>query len=60
MNLTGEGVRVKAGCRNFTLGEAWQHWTTTRGGTPLGDETLAIVDCLVALAKARDYDLGEG
>jgi uncharacterized protein YjbI with pentapeptide repeats len=54
-NLTGEGVRVKAGCRNFTAPEAIEHWTRTRGGTPLSDESLAIVDHLLALAKIRGY-----
>ena len=48
-----EGVRVKAGCRNFSLAEAREHWGKTRQGTPLGDETFAILDCLEAMAKAR-------
>jgi uncharacterized protein YjbI with pentapeptide repeats len=56
-NLTGEGVRVKAGCRNFTIKEAKAHWTKTRKNTPLGNETFAILDCLVALAKARGYKI---
>ena len=56
-NLKGEGVRVKAGCRNFTLAEARKHWKEARKGTPLGDETFAILDCLEKLAKAREYDL---
>ena len=38
--------RVSAGCRYFTLEEARDHWTNTRGGTRLGDETLAILDFL--------------
>jgi hypothetical protein len=54
-SLTGEGVRVKAGCRNYTLEEARRHWEETRGGTPLGEETFAIIDCMVALAKIRGY-----
>ena len=44
---------VKAGCRYFTLSEARTHWQETRGGTPLGIETSAIIDCMVAMAKAR-------
>jgi Pentapeptide repeats (8 copies) len=44
---------VKAGCRYFTIPEARLHWQTTRGGTPLGVETFAILDCLEALAAAR-------
>ena len=39
-----EGFYVKAGCRWFTLNEARQHWTATRAGTPLGDESLDILD----------------
>jgi hypothetical protein len=35
--------RVLAGCRWFTLPEAWAHWTATRDGTPLGDETDDIL-----------------
>jgi hypothetical protein len=56
-NYKDEGVRVKAGCRNFTLAEAHKHWKATRNGTPLGDETLSILDCLEAMAKARGLDL---
>ena len=44
---------VKAGCRYFTLSEARTHWQETRGGTPLGVETFTIIDCMVAMAKAR-------
>ena len=58
-SLTGEGVRVKAGCRNFTLAEAREHWTATRKDTPLGNETFAILDNLEALAKIRGYDLSK-
>ena len=52
--LTGDSSpMVKAGCRLFTLPDAWKHWNATRGGTPLGDETIAIIDNMVALAKIR-------
>jgi len=40
---TNAGWRVKAGCRLFTLDEAWEHWERTRGGTPLGDESQDIL-----------------
>ncbi len=56
-NLTGEGVRVKAGCRNFTLKEAADHWNSTRANTQLGTETTHILNNLVALAQARGYKL---
>ena len=52
-NLKDEGVRVKAGCRNFTLVEAREHWAATRKDTPLGNETFAILDNLEALARIR-------
>ena len=37
---------VVAGCRNFPMKEARAHWKATRGGTPVGDETFAILDYL--------------
>ncbi len=58
-NLKDEGVRLIAGCRNFTLLEARAHWKETRGGTPLGAETFAILDCLESMAKARGLNLDE-
>jgi len=51
--LNGDGG-VRAGCRVFaTMAEAREHWTRTRGGTPLGDETMAILDALEALDAIR-------
>src|SRR5882672_3995984 len=44
---------VKAGCRCFTRPQARTHWTETRGGTPLGDETFAILDFLDRAAEIR-------
>jgi hypothetical protein len=35
--------RILAGCRWFTLPEARRHWTATRDGTPLGEETFDIL-----------------
>ena len=58
-SLTNEGPRIKAGCRNFTVVEAIEHWQTTRGGTQLGEESLEIVHHLVKLAKIRGYDMGD-
>ena len=52
--------RIKAGCRNFTLEEARSHWERTRVGTPLGDETFAIINHMVSLATMREWPtLGE-
>jgi hypothetical protein len=58
-NLAGEGVRVKAGCRNFTIAEAEAHWTRTRGGTVLGKETFAIINAMGEIATMRglSFDL---
>jgi uncharacterized protein YjbI with pentapeptide repeats len=49
-----EGLRIKAGCRNFaSFDEARSHWRRTRGGTALGDETFAILDHLERMAYGR-------
>ena len=44
-------TRVIAGCRYFTFKEAKKHWEKTRGGTPLGDETMAILKSLKIMLK---------
>lgn len=45
----------RAGCRTFTYSEAIDHWKKTRGGTPLGEETLAII----AFLWSQKHRLGE-
>ena len=35
---------VKAGCRYFSLEDGIKHWTETRGGTPLFDETMELLE----------------
>ena len=51
---TDAGYALTAGCRFFTSFEAArEHWRTTRGGTQLGDESLAIVDHLERIAAIR-------
>jgi len=52
---TPQGARIIAGCWHFSIDEARAHWTDTRGGTPLGEESLAIVDCLERLATIRGF-----
>ena len=52
---TPEGPRIIAGCRYFTFDQAREHWTKTRGGTKLGDESLAIVDHLERMAKLNGF-----
>lgn len=45
---------IRAGCRVFAnMAEARNHWAETRGGTPLGDETMAILDALETLDKIK-------
>ena len=44
---------VCAGCRRFSMAVARKHWQDTRGGTPLGNETMAILDFLERAAEIR-------
>lgn len=46
-------LMIHAGCRDFNISQARRHWMSTRGGTPLGDETMAILDRIEATAKIR-------
>ena len=46
-------MKVQAGCRDFTMKEAKDHWRKTRGGTPLGYETMEILKSLKRLSKVR-------
>ena len=47
--------RVKAGCRDFTVEGAKSHWTETRGDTPLGAESLQLIEHMTAIAKIREW-----
>ena len=49
-----EGFFIAAGCRFFTMAEARQHWTATRAGTPLGDESLDILNFFDAAIKRQE------
>ncbi|CAB4155564.1 COG1357 Pentapeptide repeats containing protein [uncultured Caudovirales phage] len=49
-----EGFFIKAGCHFFTMTEARQHWTATRAGTPLGDESLDILNFFDAAIKRQE------
>ena len=53
---TPEGPRIIAGCRYFSFEQAREHWARTRGGTPLGDETMAILDLLEAQSRIHGFD----
>ena len=35
------------------MATAREHWTTTRGGTPLGEETTIILDFIERMAEVR-------
>ena len=54
---TANGMMICAGCRYFSVEEAQKHWRTTRKDTLLGAESLALVDCLVAMAKAACWKI---
>lgn len=56
--LHGPGWRIVACCRNFTLHEAREHWGPTYArDEQLAAESNAIIDGLVALAKARGWEV---
>ena len=46
-------LMISAGCRYFTLPDARSHWSSSRGGTALGDETQAILDHIERVANVR-------
>jgi hypothetical protein len=48
-------LMIRAGCRYFTIDEGRAHWTATRGGTPLGEESLALCDHAERLAKIAGW-----
>jgi hypothetical protein len=52
---TPDGPRIIAGCRYFTFDEARAHWAETRGGTQLGNESLALVDHLERMAVLNGF-----
>ena len=51
-NKVGD-LRIRAGCRDFTMAQAREHWAATRGGTPLGEETTVILDHMERVARIR-------
>ena len=46
-------LMISAGCRYFALADARSHWSSSRGGTALGDETQAILDHIERVANVR-------
>jgi uncharacterized protein YjbI with pentapeptide repeats len=50
------GFTLRAGCRSFaSFADARAHWKDTRGGTELGDESLALVDQLERMATIKKW-----
>jgi len=52
-HLKGGTIWIKAGCRHFSIKDASAHWKKTRGGTKLGDESLAMLSLARKLVKIR-------
>jgi hypothetical protein len=46
-------LTILAGCRYLPIEKAREHWIESRGDTPLGDETMCILDHIEAVAKIR-------
>ena len=47
------GPMIKAGYRYLTIPDAQAHWESTHKGTPLGDETFAIIEAMVKTMTIR-------
>ena len=45
---------IHVGCRSFTIADARAHWENARKGTPLGDETFAMLDFIERMATIRN------
>lgn len=53
--VMGASRSIHAGCRvMISLAEAREHWSKTRGGTMLGDETMLILDYLERASKMQE------
>ena len=46
-------LQINAGCHDFEITKARAHWLETRKDTPLGDETMCILDHIEAIARIR-------
>lgn len=53
-----DGLRIVAGCRDFTLEEARAHWDSDSydGGAGQGAECLARVELIATVAEARGWE----
>ena len=52
-HIRNGALTILAGCRYLPIQDARDHWTKTRGSTPLGDETTAILDHIERVAAIR-------
>ena len=52
-------IMVKAGCRFLSLPDARKHWSDTRGGTQLGNESLALCDHIERMAGILGWTVAE-
>lgn len=52
-----DGIRFAAGCRWFTIKEAYEHWEHKRGGTSLGDETFARLEMMERIARRYGWPI---
>jgi Pentapeptide repeats (8 copies) len=46
---------IFAACRYFPMAQGRRYWLSTRGGTPLGDETMCILDHIEKVAVIRGF-----
>ena len=52
-SVHNDQLMIGAGCRYFTIAEGRDHWQRTRGDTPLGAETMCILDHIERVAVIR-------
>ena len=50
-------LMIKAGCRFFSIADAREHWTKTRGGTQLGNESIALLDHAERMASILGWNV---
>jgi len=55
----GGVLQSRARCRSLSSADARAHWQKTRANTPLGDETLAILDHIERVARIRGLIKGD-
>lgn len=51
--IKDDTIWIIAGCRYLTISDAREHWTTTRKGTQIGEESMQLLDHAEALVRIR-------